>query len=88
MKAQLERDLNTYRAALNDSATKSRELLLKVNNSEEQRKALEDKLLDIKNKAHELQKEDLNMTAVGENLENMEEDPRAAVAFKVRHFLF
>ena len=73
---------------MNDSANKSRELLIKVNNSEEQRKALEDKLLDIKNKAHELQKEDLNMTAVGENLENMEEDPRAAVAFKVRPFLF
>ena len=88
MKAQLERDLNTYRSALNDSANKSRELLLKVNNSEEQRKALESKLLEIKNKAHELQKEDLNMTAVGENLENMEEDPRAAVAFKVRPFLF
>ena len=88
MKAQFERELKDYRSAFSESATKSRELLLKVDNSEKQRKALEKRLLEIKSKAHELQKEDLNMTAVGENLENMEEDPRAAVAFKVSLIYF
>ena len=83
MKDRLEKELSDYRDAFCKSSDQNRNLLLKIEESEKNRTLTEQKILTIKEKAAQLQKEDLNMTQVGENLENMEEDPKAAQAFRV-----
>ena len=87
MKERLEKELSDYRDAFAKSSDQNRNLLLKIDESEKNRAQTEQKILSIKEKAEQLQKEDLNMTQVGENLENMEEDPKAAQAFHVSHMI-
>lgn len=81
MKDKLEREMSDFKSALQKSSNLASILQTKISDSEEQRQRTENKLRSISEKAQALQNRDLNMTQVGENLENMEDDPRAAEAF-------
>ena len=81
MKDKLEKEMADFKTALDASTRQALTLQTKISDSEEQRRRTEEKLRSISEKAQSLQSRDLNMTQVGENLENMEDDPRAAEAF-------
>lgn len=81
MKDKLESEISDYKKALDESSKRFMGLQTRIADSEEQRQRTENKLRSISEKAKDLQASDLNMTAVGENLANMEEDPNAAKAF-------
>ena len=81
MKDKMEKEMADYKTALRDSNQMALGLQTRIADSEEQRQRTENKLRSISDKAQALQSRDLNMTQVGENLENMEDDPRAAEAF-------
>ena len=78
MKDRLEKELEHYRSALSDSTYQNRQMLLKVTEAEKEREKVQAKIDGIRQQAAQLQRDNLNMTQVGEDLE---EDPRAAAAF-------
>ena len=86
MKERYEKELDDYKKALANTSNQNRNLLLQIDSSENEKTKIERMLSKIRSKAAQLKQDHTNMTMVGENLEQMDEDPHAAEIFKVSLF--
>ena len=86
MKERYEKELDDYKKALANTSNQNRNLLLQIDSSENEKTKIEGMLSKIRSKAAQLKQDHTNMTMVGENLEQMDEDPHAAEIFKVSLF--
>ena len=84
MKERLEKELDDYKKALQSTTINNRNLLLQIDSSENEKSKIERMLSRIRAKAAQLKQDHNDMTLIGENLEQMDEDPHAAEIFRVR----
>ena len=83
MKERYEKELDDYKKALQNTSNQNRNLLLQIDSSENEKTKIEAMLKRIRSKAAQLKQDHTNMTLIGENLEQMDEDPQAAEIFRV-----
>jgi len=82
MKERYEKELDDYKKALQNTSNQNRNLLLQIDSSENEKTKIEGMLSRIRSKAAQLKQDHTNMTLIGENLEQMDEDPHAAEIFR------
>ena len=86
MKERYEKELDDYKKALANTSNQNRNLFLQIDSSENEKTKIEGMLSKIRSKAAQLKQDHTKMTMIGENLEQMDEDPHAAEIFKVSIF--